>query len=204
MDTKNSFEYQVRSLAAAAMASPKQGGGFIKVQIMLRVLAILLASAAMVTMLTSRESVNFFGILMEARYTYSSAFKFLMAADAVVFAFSLLSLIFVFLLSRSKPNPCSYFTVFLHDLVVVLLMMAGCGAATAIGVVGRDGMAQVGWLAMCGNVSKFCHKMTFSVALSYLVMICYIVLTVTSVYKLKYLAAGMSNPESQEGVSGEK
>lgn len=75
MATKNSFDFRVKSFTAAAMSSPKQGGGFFKLQIMLRVLAIVFTLAAMVTMVTSDETVNFFGISMQARYSYSSAFK---------------------------------------------------------------------------------------------------------------------------------
>ncbi|KAF7128921.1 hypothetical protein RHSIM_Rhsim10G0002700 [Rhododendron simsii] len=204
MATKNSFEFRVKSFTAAAMSSPRQGGGFFKLQIMLRVLAIVFTLAAMVTMLTSDETVNFFGISLQARYSYSSAFKFILVADAIACTCSLLSLIFAFLLSRSEPNPSSYFAVFLHDLVLVLLMMAGCAAASAVGMVGLDGIAQVGWSPICGNVGKFCHKLTLSLAFSFMVILCYLALAVSSAHELKYLAGGTNNQVAEEGVTEEK
>ena len=69
-------------------------------------------------------------------------------------------------------------------------MMAGCAAGTAIGEVGRDGMNRVGWVAICNRVGKFCDKVTLSVSLSYVVLVCYAALTVLSVHKLKSLATG--------------
>ncbi|GFS38392.1 hypothetical protein Acr_00g0057230 [Actinidia rufa] len=187
MAEKNSDIFQITSLDAPIMSSP-QHGGFFKLQFMLRVLAIAFTAAAMATMLTSKQSISMFGIVIEARYSYSSAFKFLFAVDVVVCTFSVLSLILVFLLSRSKSSPCRYFAVFLHDLVIAALMMAGCAAGTAIGEVGRDGMNQVGWVAICNRVGKFCDKVTLSVSLSYMVLVCYAALTVLSVHKLKSLA----------------
>ena len=74
MAEKNSDIFQIKSLDAPIMSSPKHGG-FFKLQFMLRVLAIAFTAAAMATMLTSQQSISMFGIVIEARYSYSSAFK---------------------------------------------------------------------------------------------------------------------------------
>lgn len=86
----------------------------------------------------------------------------------------------------------------------MLLMMAGCAAASAVGMVGLDGIAQVGWSAICGNVGKFCHKMTLSLAFSFMGMLCYLALAVLSAHELKYLAGGTNNQVAEEGVNEEK
>lgn len=86
----------------------------------------------------------------------------------------------------------------------MLLMMAGCAAASAVGMVGYDGIAQVGWSAICGSVGKFCHKLTLSLAFSFMIMLCYLALAVSSAHELKYLAGGTNNQVAEEGVTEEK
>lgn len=68
--------------------------------------------------------------------------------------------------------------------VMLVLMISGCAAATAVGYVSRYGEAAVGWLAVCNLVSKFCNKGLISVVLSYLAFFCYLALNSMSAYKL--------------------
>ncbi|XP_052189433.1 CASP-like protein 1F2 [Diospyros lotus] len=160
-------------------------GPFEVVQVVLRLLAVVLSAAAIAIMLKSRQSILIFGIEFDARYNYSSAFKFLVGVDVAACFCSVLSLILVLLSSSSESKKTNYFSVFLHDLVITLLVMAGCAAATAIGMVGQYGQNASGWMPICDRVGKFCHKATASVALSFTVLFCYLALTVTSVCKLK-------------------
>ncbi|GMP29766.1 hypothetical protein CsSME_00004737 [Camellia sinensis var. sinensis] len=170
---------------------------FFNAQFTLRLLSIALTSAAIVTMLHSHEALIIADIfVMEARYNYTSALRFILGADIVVCACSVLSLIFVFLLSGPRSNlQQSFFIVFLHDLAMAMLMMAGCGAATAISVVSRAGLSRVGWIPICGQVSKFCNKVALSVGFSYSIVVCYLLLTVMTVHNLK-----SKSPARQEGI----
>ncbi|XAR58318.1 hypothetical protein NMG60_11026766 [Bertholletia excelsa] len=180
---KSSFVSHFKSLAVPMSTQPQRA--FFMAQLMLRALALLLSVAAIITMLTNGQNLTIMGIVIEARYNYSSAFRFIVGADAIVCVCSALSMFLVFILSRPKSDPSNYYFLFLHDLVVALLIMAGCAAATAIGVVGRDGQVQSGWPAICNRVEEFCHKSTVSIAMSYLAFLCYLSLTVMAVNKLK-------------------
>ncbi|KAL3512532.1 hypothetical protein ACH5RR_025249 [Cinchona calisaya] len=64
-------------------------------------------------MLTNKQTVNVYGFNIDARYSYSSAFKFFAYANAAGAGCSVLSLLVVLL---SSPWPGTYFCMFLHDM----------------------------------------------------------------------------------------
>ncbi|KAK3042521.1 hypothetical protein RJ639_000245 [Escallonia herrerae] len=149
-------------------------------QVCLRLLALGATLAAACIMITSKQSVVVFGINIDARYSYSPAFKFLVLANLIACAFSLISLIIVPILARKGSHPASYFYMFLHDLVLMTLLMAGGAAATAIGYVGRYGNSHTGWMAICDNFGKFCDRVTVSVLLSFFGFVLYLFLVIIS------------------------
>lgn len=66
--------------------------------------------------------------------------------------------------------------------IMMSLMLAGCGAATAIGMVGMYGNSHTGWAPICDHLSKFCHGVTTSIILSLLSVLSLMMLTVISSY----------------------
>ncbi|CAK9172004.1 unnamed protein product [Ilex paraguariensis] len=171
------------------MSSPASRRGFFMAQLTLRVLAIGFTLSAIATMVTSAQSISIFGIDMQARYTYSSAFRFKVGADAVVCACSFMSLILVSALNHPKSNTGNYFYALLHDMVTMVLAISGCAAATAVGYVGRFGQSQTGWMAICDHMGKFCGKVMLSLLFSYLAFFSLFTLTIMAAYKLKSPAA---------------
>ncbi|CAO2818320.1 unnamed protein product [Amaranthus hypochondriacus] len=87
--------------------------------ISLRVLTFVTSISATCIGFTSSQSSIVFGIQMEAKYSFSSAFKFFAYATAIASVSSALSLGFTFILRRStvssKANHHWFF--FMHDLV---------------------------------------------------------------------------------------
>ncbi|KAJ4728857.1 CASP-like protein [Melia azedarach] len=149
-------------------------------QICLRILAIGTALAATSVMATSKQTTVIFGTVFSARYSYSSAFKFFAFANAFASAFTLLSLFYVLLFGRPGSNPANYFILFIHDLFMASLVLAGCAAATAVGYIGRYGNNHIGWIAICDQFGKFCNRVTGSVILSYVAFLFLLILTVIS------------------------
>lgn len=74
---------------------------------------------------------------------------------------------------------------------MMVLIISGCAAATAIGYVGRYGEKKMTWQPTCGYVSKYCNRMSISLAFSYLAFFAYLLLTFTSALTL------MSHPTTQ-------
>nr|XP_009783527.1 PREDICTED: CASP-like protein 1F1 [Nicotiana sylvestris]XP_009783528.1 PREDICTED: CASP-like protein 1F1 [Nicotiana sylvestris]XP_009783529.1 PREDICTED: CASP-like protein 1F1 [Nicotiana sylvestris]XP_009783530.1 PREDICTED: CASP-like protein 1F1 [Nicotiana sylvestris] len=77
--------------------------------------------------------------------------------------------------------------MFIHDLMMMVLLLAGCAAATSIGFVGKYGVRQAGWMPICDHVSKFCHRVADSVMLSYLGVFFYLCLTIISANRSRHI-----------------
>ncbi|CAN4100613.1 unnamed protein product [Withania somnifera] len=147
-------------------------------QIFLRLLATTFTLASTWIILTSKQTVTVFGYEMAARYSYSPILKFFAFANMIGCAFSFLSLILASVLGRKGLAPKNSFYTFLHDLIVMALLLVGCAAATAVGHVGKYGEIHSGWMPICKHVSIFCHKVTNSVILSYFAVIFYLCLAI--------------------------
>ncbi|XP_021681598.2 CASP-like protein 1F2 [Hevea brasiliensis] len=181
----NTSSFQLKALGFSYPSRVPNRSFFIA-HVMFRVLAIAFTVASISVLVTSGQDVLVFGIRTMARYSYSSAFKFLVVADAVVCGFSGLSLILVCLRSRSAAAAqfMNSFYLFLHDMVMMVLLISGCSAATAIGYVSRYGAKEMNWVAVCDYVGKFCNQVLASLVLSYLAFFCYLALTAFSAHKL--------------------
>ncbi|XP_042064150.1 CASP-like protein 1F2 [Salvia splendens] len=149
-------------------------------QIMLRILAIATTLSAACLMITNKQATLVFGIQVDARYSYSPAFKFYAFANIVAFALSVLSLIAVFLMERKPLNSTYYFCLFLHDLMITVLLMAGLGAAMAIAYVGKFGNSHTGWMQICDHFGKFCNTVIASSVVGFLGLFVYLILTIVS------------------------
>ncbi|KAH7518954.1 hypothetical protein FEM48_Zijuj09G0226000 [Ziziphus jujuba var. spinosa] len=104
-------------------------------------------------------------------------------------------MISVYLLRRSGLKLRDHFFIFLHDMVMMVLMVSGCAAATAIGYVAKHGQEDMTWHSICGYVHKFCHKMIISMVFSYLTFFAYLALTIIS-------AHGLAFPSPSTSTSG--
>ncbi|KAK6928576.1 Casparian strip membrane protein domain [Dillenia turbinata] len=178
---KRSFTMQMKSLSLP-IQSPERKRFYIA-QISLRILAIALTLASVFVMITSRQSVTLFGIVFEAKYSSTSASKFLLGANITACFFSLISSIGIYIFCSHGSDPRNYFFVFLHDMMIMLLMISGCAASTAVGYVSRYGESQTGWTSICDRVAKFCNRIQIAILLSYLGFFCFLALTIMSALK---------------------
>ncbi|KAJ0680006.1 putative casparian strip membrane protein [Helianthus annuus] len=167
--------------------SPVTHLSFMLSQVSLRLAAAAASIAAACLMLNSRQSKVLFGTNLDARYTYSPAFKFFTMMNVVACAFSVLSLLPVFVLSRKLSNSLNYFFLFLHDLMIVILLAGGFGAATTYAQVGKYGNSHAGWMPICNDFGKFCHHVAASLILGFLALFCYMVLAVMSANKARQI-----------------
>ncbi|MED6113674.1 hypothetical protein PIB30_073033 [Stylosanthes scabra] len=156
-------------------------------KITLRLLTVVTTFVAMLFMLTSHQSTTVLGTQLDARYSYSPAFKFFVYANAASCFFIFLSLLatIVFYLRGTCPtNKCSYL-FFLNDMMMLAMEIGGCAAATAIGELGLHGNSHAGWGSICGYYGKFCDRVTISLAFSYASVVSMFILTVISSMNFK-------------------
>ncbi|XP_030531433.1 CASP-like protein 1F1 [Rhodamnia argentea] len=161
-------------------------------QICLRILSIATTLAATSLMVTCRQSITVFGIRIDARYSYSSAFKFFAFANATACAFSMMSLflLIIFTHPRGPRKPSNFFFfLFLHDLWMMSLVLAGCAAATAIGFVGKYGNNHTGWMPICDHLEKFCSKATTSIVFAYASLLLFMLLAILTAWNIRQLSS---------------
>ncbi|KAL8217479.1 hypothetical protein R6Q57_020852 [Mikania cordata] len=156
-------------------------------QIAIRIVAGATSIAAAGLLFNSRQSEVLFGTNVDARYSYTPALKYYTIINVVACACSLLSLLPVFILGRKFSNPANFFLLFLHDLMIAIFLAAGCGAATTIAQVGKHGNSHAGWMPICDNFGKFCHKIVSSLVFGYIALFCYVVLAILSASKARQI-----------------
>ncbi|XP_027352904.1 CASP-like protein 1F2 [Abrus precatorius] len=182
-DAKDSSMVDSKS-SSTSPSQHQQHTSFFMAQDTLRILAILLSAASIVVMVTNTQTVLLFSIRFQAHFYYSPSFKFFVAANGVVTALSLLTLIVKLLMRQQASRRKDYYFVLItHDIVMTVLLIAGCAAATAIGYVGQFGEEHVGWQPVCDHVRKFCRTNLVSLLLSYVAFLAYLGVTILSAYK---------------------
>ncbi|XP_042497837.1 CASP-like protein 1F1 isoform X1 [Macadamia integrifolia] len=150
-------------------------------QVSLRSLVIICTLAASCLIFTSKQTTIVYGIPFDASYSYEPAFQFFGIANVAVCVLCLLSLGTVFFLSHRLAN----FFLFLHDLVVLTVLMAACAGSTAVGQIGRNGNTHSSWMPICDHFAKFCTRVATSVAFSYLAVLMFFALTVLSALRIQ-------------------
>ncbi|KAL5202304.1 hypothetical protein ABZP36_013256 [Zizania latifolia] len=108
------------------------------------------AAAAAILMVTSRETTSFFGIEMEAKYSYTPSFIFFVVAYAVACAYSLL----VLLVPQGSPLSRLALTT---DVVLGMVLTGAVAATGAISEVAKNGNSHAGWLPVCGQIQDYCN-----------------------------------------------
>lgn len=160
-------------------------------QLTLRAFVVAFSLAAIIITVTAKQTVNVGMLTFKARYTYSSAIRFQLGANAVVCALSFLSmLLFILPLGfthpQSDPAP-NYFYLLLHDMVLTMLVISGCAAGSTVGYLAKYGQDQGSWIALCRYLDQFCNQLQVALAFAYLAFFCMFLLTIVAASKLTSL-----------------
>ncbi|XWS16800.1 hypothetical protein CRYUN_Cryun33cG0011300 [Craigia yunnanensis] len=148
------------------------------VETVLRLVPMTLGVAALVLMLKNSQS-NEFGSVF---YSDLGAFKYLVHANGICAGYSLLSAI-IAAMPRPSTMPRAW-TFFLLDQILTYIVLAAGAVSTEVLYLANKGDAAITWSAACGTFASFCHKATTSVIITFIVVICYAVLSLISSYRL--------------------
>lgn len=159
------------------------------VETFLRLVPIGLCVTALVIMLKNSQE-NEYG---SVAYTDLGAFRYLVHANGICAGYSLLSAVIV-ALPRSSTMPRAW-TFLLLDQVLTYLILAAGAVSTEVLYLAEKGDTATTWSSACGSFGPFCHKVTASIAITFAAVVCYVLLSLISSYKLfsKY-DAPLSNP----------
>ncbi|KAJ9560644.1 hypothetical protein OSB04_005804 [Centaurea solstitialis] len=161
------------------MTTAEDGNSGIRtVETLLRLLPVGLCVAALVVMLKDSQT-NEYGSLS---YSNITAFRFLVHANGICAGYSLLSAAFT-----AIPRPITMpraWTFFLLDQVLTYLILAAGAVATEVAFLTYKGDVAVTWSEVCGTYGEFCRKATASIIITFMVVICYVLLSLISSYRL--------------------
>lgn len=88
-----------------------------------------------------------------------------MVVNAVACAYAALSLLLLLLFGRGgKTAAVALITI--SDVMMVALLFSGCGAAAAVGILGREGNSHVKWAKVCNTFGRFCNQVALALVLS--------------------------------------
>ncbi|XP_042501335.1 CASP-like protein 1C1 [Macadamia integrifolia] len=143
--------------------------------LLLRLIALAATLSAAIVMATSSQTTTVYGISFEAKYSFTPAFKFFVIANAIVSVYGFLVL---FLPSESLL----WRLVVALDVIITMLLTSSISAALAIAYVGKKGNSHAGWLPICGQVSKYCDRVTGALIAGFIAAIIYLLLLLHSIH----------------------
>ncbi|CAJ1960725.1 unnamed protein product [Sphenostylis stenocarpa] len=144
----------------------------------LRLLPVGLCVSALVLMLKNSQQ-NQYG---SVDYTDLGAFKYLVHANGICAGYSLFSAV-ISAMPRPSTMPRAW-TFFLLDQVLTYIILAAGAVSTEVLYLAENGNTATTWSAACGSFGQFCNKVTASIAITFVAVLCYALLSLISSYKL--------------------
>ncbi|XP_021719820.1 CASP-like protein 2B1 [Chenopodium quinoa] len=162
-------------------------------ELVLRVLILGLGVAAAALVGLDSEVKVIFAITKKASFTDMKSLVFLVIANGIVAAYSLVQTVRCILgvitgsVLFSKPLA---WVIFSGDQVMAYLTLAAVAAAVQSSVIGKFGQAELQWMKTCGFYPKFCNQIAEGLASSVVVSLCTVILSGISAYSLFRLYGG--------------
>ncbi|CAO2842418.1 unnamed protein product [Amaranthus hypochondriacus] len=162
-------------------------------ELVLRVLIFGLGILAAALIGFDTEVKVIFSITKKAKFTDMKALVFLVIANGIAAAYSLMQAVRCVVgmikgsVLFSKPLAWAIFSV---DQVMAYLSLAAVAAAIQSSVLGKFGQAELQWMETCGLYGKFCNQVAEGIASSLAVSLCAIALSCISAYSLFRLYGG--------------
>lgn len=117
-------------------------------------------------------------------HVYILISSFFVVANAIGCAYAAISMLLVFF---NKGGRCAALglLITISDIIMVALLFSSAGAATAVGMLGREGNSHVQWNKVCNVFGGFCDRVAASVVLSLLGALVFVVLASVAVLRLR-------------------
>ncbi|KAL2333171.1 hypothetical protein Fmac_014384 [Flemingia macrophylla] len=145
---------------------------------LLRLLPVGLCVSALVLMLKNSQQ-NEYG---SVDYSNLGAFRYLVHANGICAGYSLFSAV-IAAMPRPSTMPRAW-TFFLLDQVLTYIILAAGAVSIEVLYLAENGDSATTWSAACETFGRFCHKGTASIAITFVAVLCYVLLSLISSYKL--------------------
>ncbi|CAO2823579.1 unnamed protein product [Amaranthus hypochondriacus] len=162
-------------------------------ELVLRVLIFGLSVLAASLIGFDTEVKVIFSITKKAKFTDMKALVFLVIANGIAAAYSLVQAVrcIVGMIRGSVlfSKPLAW-AIFSGDQVMAYLTLAAVAAAMQSSVIGKFGQTELQWMKTCGFYEKFCNQIAEGIAISVAVSLCTVLLSCISAYSLFRLYGG--------------
>ncbi|KAM6566031.1 hypothetical protein CsatA_025159 [Cannabis sativa] len=155
-----------------------------KVDVALRVLLFASTVAAIVVLVTSKQTVRA-PFPLSAKFNHSPAFIYFLVALSIAGLYSLvttLGSISVILKPEHSSKFLLYYAIF--DVLILGLVASATGTAGGVAYVGLKGNDHVRWQKVCSTFDKFCQHLAGSLAVSLFASVLLVLLVWLSVFSI--------------------
>ncbi|KAJ8540389.1 hypothetical protein K7X08_030308 [Anisodus acutangulus] len=156
-------------------------------ELILRCLICGLAVVAAVLVATDSQVKVIFTIKKEAKFTDMKVLVFLVIANGLAAAYSLIQVLRCILsMIRGSVlyNKPLAWAIFSGDQLMAYLILAAVAAAAQSGVISKLGQPELQWMKVCNLYGKFCNQVGEGLASSIIVSLSMIVLSGISAFSL--------------------
>ncbi|RAL44325.1 hypothetical protein DM860_017431 [Cuscuta australis] len=154
-------------------------GGVRRAETLLRLIPVALCVVALLIMLKNSQNSDDLGSIS---YSDLGPFKYLVHANGICAGYSLLTAV-VAAMPRPTTLPRAW-TFFLLDQMLTYIILGAGALATEVVYLSYKGNNATAWGESCGSFSGFCRKATASVAITFIVSLCYAGISLISSYRL--------------------
>ncbi|XAR53867.1 hypothetical protein NMG60_11022575 [Bertholletia excelsa] len=162
-------------------------------ELVLRCLICGLGLLAAVLIGSDSQVREIFSIRKKARYTDMKALVFLVVANGLAAAYSLVQILrCVVSMVRGKvlfSKPLAW-VIFSGDQLMAYLTLAAVAAAAQSSVFGKLGQQELQWMKICNMYGKFCNQVGEGIASALIASLITVVLSAISAFSLFRLYGG--------------
>ncbi|KAM6545273.1 hypothetical protein CsatB_026009 [Cannabis sativa] len=155
-----------------------------KADVALRVLLFASTVAAIVVLVTSKQTVRA-PLPLSAKFNHSPAFIYFLVALSIAGLYSLVTTIgsiSVILKPEYSSKFLLYYAIF--DVLILGLVASATGTAGGVAYVGLKGNDHVRWQKVCSTFDKFCQHLAGSLAVSLFASVLLVLLVWLSVFSI--------------------
>ncbi|RID72611.1 hypothetical protein BRARA_C04497 [Brassica rapa] len=173
-------------------------------ELLLRCSATALALLALILIVTNTQVKQIFTIEKRAKYTDMKALVFLVVANGIAAAYSLLQSVRCVVGSMKGSvlfNKPLAWAIFLSDQAVAYMSVAAIAASAESGLIGIRGEDELQWMKVCNMFGKFCNRAAGGTASALLASVAMVFVSSISAFSLFRLYGGATATQRQPNVA---
>ncbi|KAH9535653.1 hypothetical protein CY35_17G064700 [Sphagnum magellanicum] len=137
-----------------------------------RTLTAVATAASIILLLKSGETTYYHSSKVSEGWRSFDSFKWFLAANAVVFVYSVSGATISFFAICFRRGPLSFshtaWLTFLVDFLLASALISAASAALAVWWVGNNGIYVPRWTAICDEVNAFCKRIEAAIITSFI------------------------------------